>query len=176
MANYFIPGGGVEYGAAAQEEFLCRISNLYPGLVVGKAIGLYPLVDGFIVGDVTFFRDKDYRPCEPVKADVLTISAPYFKKRYASLRPHQIAEIYCRVRQLFELCENNGYDALVLCAFGCGAFNNPPEVVAEVFKYFLVDEGWAYKFKKVYFSIIEDHNSDGSNYSTFRNTLEPNNA
>ena len=46
-------------------------------------------------------------------------------------------------------------DAAVLSAFGCGAFANPPEVVAELFKEELVH----WPLKKVFFCIFDDHNA-----------------
>ena len=38
-----------------------------------------------------------------------------------------------RIRRIFEVVVANGNEVLILGAFGCGAFRNPPEVVAKVF-------------------------------------------
>lgn len=38
-----------------------------------------------------------------------------------------------RVQRIFEVAIANKADVLILGAFGCGAFCNPPELVAEVF-------------------------------------------
>lgn len=43
----------------------------------------------------------------------------------------------------------NNVDILVLGAFGCGAFNNPPELVADVFRQLLIDMSYGKYFKKV---------------------------
>jgi hypothetical protein len=40
---------------------------------------------------------------------------------------------------------DHGHDAIILSAFGCGAFKNPPEQIAEIFKELLIaDPGSAY--------------------------------
>lgn len=61
----------------------------------------------------------------------------------------------------------NGADNLVLGAFACGAFNNPPDLVAESFRYYLVDKGYRDYFKRVVFAI----KGSGRNYEVFRDIL-----
>ena len=39
-----------------------------------------------------------------------------------------------RIHQIFNVALTTGADVLILGAFGCGAFRNSPEVVAELFK------------------------------------------
>ena len=38
-----------------------------------------------------------------------------------------------RIRRVFESAAAYGNEVLILGAFGCGAFRNPPEIVAKVF-------------------------------------------
>jgi uncharacterized protein (TIGR02452 family) len=47
----------------------------------------------------------------------------------------------------------------VLSAFGCGAFANPPNHVALLFKQVFNEEEFKNHFRLVVFSIIDDHNS-----------------
>ena len=50
-----------------------------------------------------------------------------------------------------------GFDGIVLSAFGCGAFRNPPAHIASLFKRVVVEfQGF---FRMVAFAILEDHNS-----------------
>jgi hypothetical protein len=64
---------------------------------------------------------------------------------------------------------------LVLTALGCGAFANPPEIVAGIFGEVL--KQFKGCFKEVIFAIIDDrnafrsHNPEG-NFSVFRNELD----
>ena len=61
----------------------------------------------------------------------------------------------------------NEVDHLVLGAFGCGAFNNPPELVANVFRKYLIDDGYAALFKSVTFAIKKNENRS-TNFDLFR--------
>ena len=54
-----------------------------------------------------------------------------------------------RPRNILEVATANGADNLVLGAFGCGAFNNPPDLVAGCFRYYLVDKGYRNYFKRI---------------------------
>jgi len=63
------------------------------------------------------------------------------------------------------------YDTVVLGAFGCGAFFNPPELVAESYKK-AIDNFFNGAFRKITFAIIDDgshgeHNPRG-NFKPFQ--------
>eukprot|EP01125_Pyxidicula_operculata_P017015 TRINITY_DN591_c0_g1_i11.p1 TRINITY_DN591_c0_g1~~TRINITY_DN591_c0_g1_i11.p1 ORF type:complete len:444 (-),score=61.92 TRINITY_DN591_c0_g1_i11:1134-2465(-) len=53
----------------------------------------------------------------------------------------------------------NNHDSIVLSAFGCGAFKNPPEHMARIFHQVLSDKKFHNRFRIVVFAIIEDKNS-----------------
>eukprot|EP00969_Alexandrium_andersonii_P075716 3337919-Alexandrium_andersonii.AAC.1 len=53
----------------------------------------------------------------------------------------------------------SGYTALVLGAFGCGAFGHPPAEVARLFRCALADWGGEGRVREVVFCVIDDHNS-----------------
>ena len=44
-----------------------------------------------------------------------------------------------RIRRIFEVAVSNKNEVLILGAFGCGAFKNPPEIVARVFNKVMQD-------------------------------------
>ncbi|KAG2378703.1 hypothetical protein C9374_007851 [Naegleria lovaniensis] len=64
----------------------------------------------------------------------------------------------------------HGVTHLVLSAFGCGAYRNPPQHVAQLFKQVLMQE-YDGKFSQVIFAIYNDANAmrrgDGGNVEPF---------
>lgn len=58
-----------------------------------------------------------------------------------------------KVRTVLHMAESNGHDSVVLGAFGCGYFNNPPEVVAGTFRRVL-DSEFKDVFRVVLFGVI----------------------
>ena len=63
---------------------------------------------------------------------------------------------------------------LILGAFGCGAFQNPPEVVARAYKEVLAE--FEYDFDTVEFAVYcpkreQTVNPSGNNFSVFKRVL-----
>lgn len=169
FANPHFPGGGVKSGAVAQEESLCRSSNLYPCLSasgVGEAFYQYhrEKTDYFFsdrvlyTKDVTVFKDDALVPAlmpqeQWFRVDVITCAAPYLAKRKYTNRA-ALKEIFVsRIRNILETAIDNEVHVLILGAFGCGAFRNPPEVVAEAFRDVLVEVRYRRAFRRIVFAI-----------------------
>lgn len=168
FANPYNPGGGVRAGAAAQEECLCRCSNLYPALTVpyfrrhyykwnersaGK-MGSDRII--FSPGVTVFKEDESYAPlAEPFRADVMTCAAPYLAETpFARIGMEKYCEcMRRRIANIIEVAKDAQADVLVLGAFGCGAFANPAETVAKLFYEQLIEQGKAAFFEKVVFAI-----------------------
>lgn len=186
LANCKHPGGGVLKGSVAQEEGLCRMSNLYQCLDTpyNKKHYYYPNRNLDDMGsdsviytpNVTVFKtdvlysvnleQKDW-----YQVNVLTCAAPRFYSK-DNLPVDLIYKVQKkRIKNILEVAIDNDIDVLILGAFGCGAFNNPPEVVAKAFKELLIDQGYGYCFKKVIFAIIKDKNDQG-NYEAFKEVME----
>ena len=185
FANAYTPGGGVTDGAGAQEECLCRSSNLYNCLNVPYLLKNYYKWNRKNTGDmgtdaviyssgVTVFKTDDNIP-EMMeeenwfKTDVITCAAPY----YDSLRKKPVSMetlenvFFNRIRNILEVAAANNVDALVLGAFGCGAFNNPPILVAEQFRKLLIDRGYGRFFKEIVFA-IKRNEVRNYNYEAFQ--------
>lgn len=188
------PGGGVTKGSTAQEECLCRCSNLYLTLYQEKCIREYYNVnkkymtnlgsDAIIYSrNVYVFKDKDYNML-PVKdrfyVDVLTCAAPNLREnprnQYNSdaseekltLTDEELYNIHVkRARNILNVAIKNEDDYLILGAFGCGAFRNNPEIVAKAYKDVLQD--YMYCFKVIDFAIIDGKYSN--NYGIFKRIL-----
>ena len=171
------PGGGVVHGSSAQEESLCRCSTLYPCLDIDKMWKEFytphrragnPLYNddclytpGVIVfkSDVSFPERMDEKDWYQV--DVLTCAAPNlrnvpgdFMNPCAGDEPADITEdaLYKlhlkRIEKLFRVAAANKAEVMILGAFGCGAFCNPPEIVAKAFRE-------VQKKYEAYFEVIE---------------------
>ena len=186
FANAYSPGGGVTSGAMAQEECLCRSSNLYESLTIPYLLKNYYKWNDKNTGDmgtdaviyspgVTVFKSDDPIPKELnpwFEVDVLTSAAPYYnpdKKKPVSME--KLEEVFrSRIRNILEVAAANDVDILILGAFGCGAFNNPPELVAGVFRHFLIDKGYGRFFRKTVFA-IKKNNTQNTNLLAFQNVL-----
>lgn len=183
FANPVEPGGGVLRGANAQEEYLCRASNLYFCLT-GENAAEYYLRNRTILGKnqynsmflatdevvyspgVTFIRqDAGYCPgqdCHPWQAytedwqqiDVLTCAAPFFRNGDYMIPNGDLEELLVRrIQNVLEAAIDNGVECLILGAFGCGAFHNPPAVVAAAFRRLFLSERYCRAFREVVFAV-----------------------
>lgn len=179
MANGKSVGGGFLHDSIGQEEELCRRSDLFPQLVDAYWDGGFPLAElGAIVSpDVLVFRglQQDGSPllAEPYTVGVVTAAAP----RAPDLSTRQARLAYrtrmrSKVDALLALISGLGYSDVVLSAWGCGAFRNPPSVVARVFRECL-DGRFCGAFRRVVFAIQDRPYLDGErNYEVFRRELE----
>lgn len=178
FANAHNPGGGFELGANAQEEALCRCSTLYASISSKAAREMYkynnthlsPVESDYMLlsPEVCVFRDEMGQLMDdPFDAAVITVPAP--NRRGAALLATQklVAETFIRrIRILLCIASENGYRNLVLGAWGCGAFGNKPESVAEYFRQVLIDEGYGRCFDNVCFAIYGK--TDSRNFVSFK--------
>lgn len=169
FANPVNPGGGVQNGAMAQEECLCRSSDLYLCLCADNVRDDYYSYHSkkgnqfwsdrlIYTRDVTVFKDdKDIPKLLPEKewfdVDVITCAAPYLAKRkYTNLTA--LSQLFeSRIKNIFEAAIDNNVDVLILGAFGCGAFKNPAQVVAEAFNRTIKNYNYSDFFNKIVFAI-----------------------
>ena len=176
FASATTPGGGVTKGSSAQEESLCRCSTLYPALTSNALWDAYysvnraarnPLyIDALIyTPGVTICKTDDQFPerleeKDWTEVDVITCAAPNLRQRPGNqynldqsapvvVSPEELLQLHkSRARHILTVAASKGVDAIILGAFGCGAFQNDPEVVARAYKDVLEEI-------KGYFSLIE---------------------
>ena len=162
------PGGGVVNGSSAQEECICRCTTLYPCLNTSAMWNAFymphrkannPLYnnDCIYTPDVCVFKSDINFP-EPLSktewwnVNILTCAALNLRERpsnamnpnagttAAKISATELEKLLTsRVRRIFEVAVANGNEVLILGAFGCGAFRNPPELVAKVFRNVMQD-------------------------------------
>jgi len=68
------------------------------------------------------------------------------------------------------IAKDNGHDSIVLSAFGCGAYGNPPKHMAELFREVICTQ-YSGAFKHIVFAIIDDHNT-GQDHNPVGNLSE----
>lgn len=179
FASFKVPGGGVRKGSRAQEENICRRTNLFESIfrfidTLAKEYGLplekkrYPLPvnHGAIYSPaITVFRESDEERYEfldtPFNIDVITIAAlknpPLDSKKHLNDWAKSITKE--KIRTMLNLAIYWENDSIVLGAFGCGAFGNPPEDVAQLFKEVLEEPEYCDKLEKIVFAVLDDGNS-----------------
>ena len=182
MASATTPGGGARSGSNAQEEHLCRCSNLMPQLEKAAGKQLYPLSKVQDVGTdftvllrekVVFFK----RPCDYADlpeeeifcTGVLTAAAEKVSGTGHHIGPN--AQRY--IDFLLDVVHMQGEKCshIILSAWGCGAFGQNACAVAGCFKQGLARFD-AQTFPTVTFAIIDDHNSPlPGNLHAFRTVL-----
>ena len=172
--------GGAPFSAGAQEESLCRCSTLYPCLKAMQYDFYYyhcHLFDSRVIGhmgnddliytpDVVVFKTDErtdvIRPemmyqKDWYKVDVITSAAPELILMTAPPRNYE-AQITSRIKKILNVAASQDVDVLILGAWGCGAFKNPVDVVARVFRTLLEN----YHFETVEFALSTRGNvSDG---------------
>lgn len=172
FADGLVPGGLVWEGAPTQEENICRCSNLYLALNTYESMENYYkpnsreilCTDNIIYArDITVFKeDKTYHGVEPRKLDVITCPAPnvYITNREKAM------DVYSRrIRDILLSAIENGAECIVLGAWGCGAFNQPPELIARAFAEEL--NIYANAFKQIIFAIKPTPTGDARCSATF---------
>lgn len=191
------PGGGVTRGAGAQEECLCRCSTLYPNLDCDEMWdGFYKphrregdalhnddciYTPGIIVFKTDTYKPAPMREEDWYTVDVLTCAAPNLRekpsnaynpsdsKEQVKISRDELQRLHeKRFRRICDLAFEKDNDILILGAFGCGAFMNPPEVVAAAAR--TVVKEYLYCFRVIEFAVYT-RRGDTSNYDAFQRTL-----
>jgi uncharacterized protein (TIGR02452 family) len=195
MASRQNPGGGVVNGSGAQEENLFRRSNLFASLYqfagyaaqygIAKNRKQYPLdqnCGGIYSQNVTVFRSSENSgyalldaPFQVSVVSVAAINRPELTESGGQLRiaQHLIEPAKEKMRTILRIAGKYNHNALVLSAFGCGAFCNPPEHIAELFREVFTETEFKNRFSLVVFAVISDQNSHryhnpNGNFEPFR--------
>ena len=189
LADLHTPGGLVEYGSGAQEENLCRRSNLilslyqfsrsrvrqYPDLGLVNREEQYPMDErfgGVYSGIVTFFRQSESHDSQlmekPYNIPVISVAALSGPRIGPDglMYPEETAITLDKMRTIFRIGVLHGHDSLVLSAMGCGAFANPPAHIARLFHQIV--EEFKHEYRLIDFAILDGyktglrHNPEGN--------------
>lgn len=178
------PGGGVRHGSRAQEEAICRCTTLYPVLNdkknwqrfynINRERGDSLYDDACIyTPEIIICKSDTDKPARLSRdkwelVDVITIAAPNLRNKEIS--DEELFELQeRRLRHMFTVVAHHGAEIFVTGAFGCGAFQNNPEVVANAYKKILPEfEGY---FKEVVFAIY-CRQQEMQNFNAFNRILK----
>ncbi|KAL2070382.1 hypothetical protein VTL71DRAFT_13408 [Oculimacula yallundae] len=179
MASALQPGGGVLRGALAQEEALCIRSTLYASL--NPSFYRIPLLSAIYTPDVLVFRGSDLvdlPKSDWFHAAVISCAAlkqPDVEKGkdgkmiYSEEKDKEV--MMEKIRLILQVAKEKGITHLILGALGCGAYKNPPEEVATMFRKALLGgrrtEGIT-GIEEVTFAIFDE----GPNLTAFKEVFE----
>ncbi len=192
------PGGGVVKGSSAQEECLCRCSGLYFCLNTPEMWnGFYtphrnqhdPLHNDDIIytpGVTVFKSDTAVPKLVPedkwYDVDIITCAAPNLRDNPGNAYNPGDGNVSIRIsdkellllhekrlRRILEVALMKGRDTIILGAFGCGAFENNPEVVAMANKNVIRD--YLHAFKNIEYAVYCSPRDD-SNFRIFERVLK----
>jgi uncharacterized protein (TIGR02452 family) len=192
------PGGGIVNGSSAQEECICRCTTLYPCLNTDEMWNAFykphrkaanPLYnnDCIYTPEVCVFKsDVNFPELLPRNdwwsVNILTCAAPNLRERpsnamnpyagaeAAKITPEELEKLLTsRVRRIFEIAVADGNEVLILGAFGCGAFRNPPEIVAKVFNAVMQD--YLYYFDTIEYAVYHTER-EVANYEAFKRIVK----
>lgn len=158
MANAYTAGGGFRNGALAQEEELCYRSSLF--FTLKKRFYPHKAHDAIYSPNVVIVRksnNENYRWLDVKKPESLPVVSAV---SIAAIENPKLLEggdhvtykdpadrelTKDKMRVILRVAAYNKHRRLVLSAFGCGAFHNPREEVANCFAEVLKEkefQGW----------------------------------
>ncbi len=156
------PGGGFLNGARAQEEYLARSSGLY-ACIKGNAMYAFhrarhdALYTHYAIysPDVPVWRADDGRLLDEIyTVGVITCPAANVNA-LAPERRHEVGPaMWQRILKVLAIGIEHGHDAIVLGAWGCGAFGNDSNEIAALFQRALA-ENFKGAYRAVTFAILD---------------------
>eukprot|EP01105_Mastigella_eilhardi_P016341 TRINITY_DN3730_c0_g1_i1.p1 TRINITY_DN3730_c0_g1~~TRINITY_DN3730_c0_g1_i1.p1 ORF type:complete len:363 (+),score=85.39 TRINITY_DN3730_c0_g1_i1:785-1873(+) len=176
MASAWHPGGGWKKGAGAQEENLHRRTALFhclgdPFKVTAESRAWnYPIPEFgalYSPGVLTFRHSEanGYAFFErPELFSYISASAYNQPPLVEDPSAHTLAlsgkvraNTARKIDTIFRVAIENGHDSLVLSAFGCGAYGNPPADIARLLGAAAARHGG--HLRSVVFAVLDDHNA-----------------
>ena len=162
FASATSPGGGFLNGARAQEEYLCRSSALHACLKGNPMYAFHraqrdALYSDYVIysPNVPVFRDDDGDLLEqPYMVSVITSPASNARHIPTDHQDAIYTAMQSRIHKVLATGIKHGHDAIVLGAWGCGAFKCDPGRIASLFADALAIE-FKGSYRKVVFAIVD---------------------
>lgn len=186
MANKSHPGGGVEFGSPAQEESIFRRTNYFQSLDLNENPYLRAqLPHGYDIPEfgliyspyVQVFRKNEkmsYQWHLPFSVSMIAAAAYDLGLLGDAITQEEATNGMARkIRAVLRGARHYNHDAVVLGAWGCGAFRNDPQVVAQLMKEVLGEQEFQNAFSLVAFAILDMPYNTQNNLLIFRKVLLP---
>jgi uncharacterized protein (TIGR02452 family) len=185
FANKTKAGGGVIRGAQAQEEALFRRSSYYLGLDIKYNDVLHKKLKGkYLVPEfgavytpyVQIIRGTEKEGYPFIKAfEVDFVASAAYNLSSRDFDAPKNTLDYCKgmkekMRTILRLSAITNHDAVVLGAFGCGAFKNNPAVVSKLFQEVIQEPEFQNHFRFIAFAILNGKKND--NYAIFHDVFK----
>lgn len=183
------PGGGVKTGSKAQEECLCRCSTLYPCLTQNHLFNdfykyhrdrhnIFYTNRIIYTPNITIFKEDIEEPKLMAmenwyQVDVITSSAPNLRLIEKFNENELLKLLKSRIERIIQIAIVNRKQNIILGAFGCGVFKNPPYLVARAFKEVL--DIYRNYFDNIIFAILitdESNQIENNNFNIFSKILQ----
>jgi len=171
FANDERPGGYWGSGSHTQEDDLFYRTDL--STILPSRSDLYPIKEFEVIytPKIQIFRGNEKSGYELMETQVpvacISAAAYKFRRPIDYLDEKHAAGTRMKIATVLTAAAENGHDTLILGAFGCGAFGNPPDHIAELFKQTFAE--FSGTFKEIVFAIPP---GDG-NLDAFKKVFAP---
>jgi len=157
FANRYNPGGGYLKGSSAQEEDLCRMHlGLFPS--INHRSSFYPIHanEALLSKGIELTREPGtLKYGVPIATcDIVTNAMPDLRKSGGKRDAKWRQAATTSIRAFLYTAMQSRCPHVMTGAFGCGAFKNPPDQVAEIYVQLLGGE-FRGAFKTVIFPIVD---------------------
>lgn len=162
FASATTPGGGFLNGGRAQEEYLARSSCLFACLRDNAMYDYHrrnwsPFYSDYAIyspGVPVFRADNGELLASPYPLAMITCAAVRANKVPEDQRDCISPTMAARINRVLAIGLARGHDAIVLGAWGCGAFGNDGHEIARLFRDALTGE-FADAYRQVIFAIVD---------------------
>ena len=162
FASAIHPGGGFLGGARAQEEYLARSSGLYACIKDNAMYAFHrshrdPLYTNYAIysPEAPVFRSDDGSLLdEPYTVGIITCPAVNATKMVPERKGEIGPAMWLRILKVLSIGVKHGHDAIVLGAWGCGAFGNDGHEIAALFRKAL-EQNFKGAYRRVIFAIVD---------------------
>lgn len=174
------------YFNISEDKTSRNFHNLHRQLIRSGNMDATYNADCIYTPDVVVFKTDTSSPqlmaeADWFKTDIITCAAPNLRERPSNaMNPNsgstavkvsdkELTDLHKkRAVRILELAKKEGAEVIVLGAFGCGAFSNPPEIVAGVMAEMV--EKYQYDFKIIEFAVYCPP-QDAKNYEVFQSVI-----